>query len=1020
MSNVEPSYQSFHPIIVEAYTAVHQWLASSVPEANGYKSLPYKNVRKKLLETDWKHIAFQYYALFPAHYFKAIHVLEAVIGENRLLTWLRHRQRICLLDIGCGGGAASAAFVDAVIRLKEQEKLTNDINILLIGVDPSANAIGLYIQTMNNLKSLTSELINIEFKYVMEGFPNAVSYIERSLKDELETSQLPCLSNTLVMQLNVISPFSQTYRNRQAELERLRALGIDVDNSSVEIDAGLGTAEAQAYKQLIESVPIDVMHIATIGTQNMEKEVQVGTKSEIPLEERIKEMSATLCQIIGNRHLVKQISSGNHSVHVENPINSHWKDRNIDRTYKDKPIEFYADFCTVFSADRDEDKEWNAVISIENLRLAWARARNNLLRETLYDETEMRLFDLNIEMRLEGLREQLCAYANDVALTDEMISYKFPKNLTVTRPKGLSRIEEEIISVAIIQKLGDKASQLRGSSYAYRISDGSRDTEYLYEYWFKAYCDYMRKARDSAKNYPNGAILKVDIQSFYTKIIQDQLCNELYRELTVSERVRWLIRLLLSKSIDEHELGQGITQGSIGSGFYANIYLTSVDAKFGSGNEWGVELHRYVDDMILVIPNPEDLNAVEEALKNELNSLGLNLNEEKTERIYNISTFLEQSDEDDCLERLSERFDSVVNSLWILNSEHRAILASYYHNDMQWWHNIECYRQCLKAIKIYMQETELSRKIYKYLFNSKSRNRDLSKQKEVLRLEGELKSTQPPSEDSFSAITQWAATFNSSNNLWVSHKNELRRELFELFQSSWQELRDSDALNPNEIRRLQRYIRFALYRLSVLGFEDISIPLMEILRESFWIIRDPINVLERLARQGYLAEVRSLLEYYQNYEQPVEYIKAITIRAMRFLPDVDSQEWKLIVESATITDGSVSLAERLMATETWLYLGHKYNDFKQSHHIEAVKTALRFEPPPPSRLEKNYLLILGQFEPNTVQEFSVNLNDPMLVTAKELALQGNPSEIFDRPELKILRENYYSGQGPTDSEQGSP
>jgi hypothetical protein len=243
-------------------------------------------------------------------------------------------------------------------------------------------------------------------------------------------------------------------------------------------------------------------------------------------------------------------------------------------------------------------------------------------------------------------------------LTDEIISYRVPKSLSSSRPKGLSRIEEEILSVAIIQKLGDKASQLRGSSYAYRISGkpSIRDTEYLYEYWFQAYCYYMKKARDSASRYPNGVILRVDIESFYTKIIQDQLCNELSRELTVSERVRWLIRLLLSKEIDEHELGQGITQGSIGSGFYANVYLTSVDAKFGSGNEWGVELHRYVDDMILIIPNPEDIDVVEITLKEELNNLGLQLNESKTEKIYKITSFLEQSDEDECLEKLSESF----------------------------------------------------------------------------------------------------------------------------------------------------------------------------------------------------------------------------------------------------------------------------------------------------------------------------------------------------------------------------
>lgn len=1019
MSETQPTYRCFHPFIVDAYTSVHQWIETNVQDADGYRNLPYSNLKQTLQETEWKHIAFQYYALFPAHYFKAVYTLDSIIGEEQIITWLRHRQKICILDIGCGAGAASAAFLEMVIRLKEQGKLTNEVNILFIGVDPSHRAIGLYNQMMEKLKSLTANLINLNFKHVIEGFPNAINPINRYLKDELLLSQIPCLSNVLVMQLNVISPFSQIYRNCQENLEELRALGINIDGSTTENDVGLGTAEAQAYKQLIENVPIDIMHIATIGTKNMEKHVQIGTNSEITLEVRIKEMANTLQQVVGNRHTINQINSDNHIVYFKNPPSCYWRDQKNVIKYN---TGFYVDFHTIYSADRKEDKEWNEAISLDNLRLAWARARNNLLRETLCDETEMRLFDLSLDVRLGELREQLCAYASDVALTDEIISYRVPKNFSSSRPKGLSRIEEEILSVAIIQKLGDKASQLRGSSYAYRISGkpGIRSTEYLYEYWFQAYCYYIKKARDSANRYPNGVILRVDIESFYTKIIQDQLCNELSRELTVSERVRWLIRLLLSKEIDEHELGQGITQGSIGSGFYANVYLTSVDAKFGSGNEWGVELHRYVDDMILIIPNPEDMDVVENTLKEELNNLGLQLNKSKTEKIYDITSFLEQSNEDECLEKLSDKFDGIVNPLWILNSEHRAIFASSYHNDELWWHHIEQYQQCLNVLKIHTHETELSRKVYKYLFSKKSRDRDLSKQKEIFGLEGELKSTQPPNNDSSSVILQWVDSFTSANDIWIGNRKELRQELVELFQKSWQELRNLDDSNPNEMRKLQRYIRFALYRISILGLEDIISTLIEILREAFWIIRDPINVLENLARQGYHAEIRNLLMYYQSLEQPAEYLKAITIRAMRFLPDIDTQEWELIVQFSTTLNDSVSLAEKLMATETWLYLGHKYDDFKQNQHIEAVKTALRSEPAPPSRLEKNYLLVLGQFEPNAVQDFSVNANDPMLVSARDLALQDNPSEIFDLPELKILRETYYSGQSPTDSEEGSP
>lgn len=66
-------------------------------------------------------------------------------------------------------------------------------------------------------------------------------------------------------------------------------------------------------------------------------------------------------------------------------------------------------------------------------------------------------------------------------------------------------------------------------------------------------------------------------------------------------------------------------------------------------------------------------------------------------------------------------------------------------------------------------------------------------------------------------------------------------------------------------------------------------------------------------------------------------------------------------------------------------------------------------------------MILGQFEISALAEFSFNTNDPMLVDAKDLCLKGDPSSIFDFPELKIIRENYYSGQSPTDtSGSGSP
>lgn len=226
-----------------------------------------------------------------------------------------------------------------------------------------------------------------------------------------------------------------------------------------------------------------------------------------------------------------------------------------------------------------------------------------------------------------------------------------------------------------------------------------------------------------------------------------------------------MIRLLLTKEIDEHELGHGVSQGNIGSGFYANLYLTSIDVKFGVGNPWGVEFYRYVDDMILIIPDPEDIDEIENVLKDGLHRLGLNLNEHKTGKIHDVSLFLKQCDEDECLERLSERFDSIVNPLWILNQEHRAIFASCYHNDEIWWHNIKCYQQCLSTVRIYTAAPDLSRKIFKYLFNSKSHDRDLARQKDLFGQECELKYTQTPNSFTFEELFHWAASFTGSNTV---------------------------------------------------------------------------------------------------------------------------------------------------------------------------------------------------------------------------------------------------------------
>jgi hypothetical protein len=206
--------------------------------------------------------------------------------------------------------------------------------------------------------------------------------------------------------------------------------------------------------------------------------------------------------------------------------------------------------------------------------------------------------------------------------------------------------------------------------------------------------------------------MRVDIESYYTRIVQDSLL-ELTKDLTESERIRWLLKILLSKQLEEHQVGYGITQGSIGSAFYANLYLKPLDLRFGTqpnDNEWKVMFSRYLDDMTLFVPDPDDVTAVLETLNEELEKLGLNLNKEKTEIYDRVSDFVESIKEDDLFVEVNLEFDKVMNGLWIGNYQYRKEFAGAYRNNNNelWRHLLDQYQKCLCSIKIYIEVPDLS------------------------------------------------------------------------------------------------------------------------------------------------------------------------------------------------------------------------------------------------------------------------------------------------------------------------
>ncbi|MEM7715796.1 MAG: hypothetical protein AAF349_19845, partial [Cyanobacteria bacterium P01_A01_bin.68] len=359
--------------------------------------------------------------------------------------------------------------------------------------------------------------------------------------------------------------------------------------------------------------------------------------------------------------------------------------------------------------------------------------------------------------------------------------------------------------------------------------------------------------------------------------------------------------------------------------------------------------------------------------------------------------------------------------LWLTNSEYRTKFnfANTSQNENLWWSLISLYQQCLYSINIHIAKKDLSRRIYRYLFDQKQRQ------------EQELKLPLFPKNNSYSTISNWAKSFEESEKTWLQQKNSLKRQIINLFEESLKELVEVDKkLKLEDIkqeqkrqlnvqrRRMESRIRFSVNKLIILGFDEVWQEIVDLICGDLFVIRNNLlHVVINLAKQGYTDAINQLKECYKDNLNPTsEYLRAVIIEALRFLPSLSIQDWQLIFETAT--EGKSDI-EKLKATETWLYLGDIAKQFVQAEHIQAVVTALNSEPKPFTRLKKNYILILGMHAPDeidNIENLKEQLDDYLIVDAVNLAQEEKVLELIEQDEPAIIRQ-YYSLKEQSEGEE---
>ncbi|MFM6011467.1 MAG: reverse transcriptase domain-containing protein [Dolichospermum sp.] len=1003
--------RSFHPIIASAYSAVHDWLGE-IPEAQGYKDFDYaKDILHCLEKADLKSTAFQFYSLFSRYYFQAVHILDNIIESNRLLNRLRYHPRIYLLDVGCVMGAATAAFIEKILTLPQEEIASKKIEIICVGIDPNIYGYAIYQKLMQELQERIQPFnITLDFKAINQPLAPAILSTISHLKNKLndQNTSLKSLSNLFIMQLDLASSISQDDIVQKERNKKLKALGL-APEIDTDIEKEFWQDEALSYKRLLKEVPIEKLHLTTIGTKNLEKSLkQIIQVSDI--NEGINAICTAFDKFLG-KHRISYVMEGRQAVDFENPVSSYWYEQN-QINYADQ---FQAVCQTVKNNELEEDNEWNKLISLENIELAWVKARNNVFNESFYDEVEIRLFENNLDENLQILIDNLVdrLYSDNFLPSGQDIDYQFVKGRSKGRPKQLTRLEEEILAIAILQTIG-KNKDFDFYSYQLKLEQ----TEDLYENYFPRYTKFLKASEESAKSCPKGAVLRTDIQSYYVTVIQEQLLDITERELQISsKRIKWLLNKLLKQNLNNgHEDGIGLKQGTLTSGFYANLYLKAVDDYFASEPKWKHKLyfHRYVDDIIAVAPHGNDIEKFEIELIDKLRTLGLKLNKDKTEYYKKISDFLPSTELDDYLKKLNEEFNFMLVYLWRMNHDYRTEfeLANSIHDDQSWWKFIKLYQHCLYSLGIYVTEINLSRRIYQKLNYEKLNSKE------------QLEFPPFPTNDNFIIISQWNSQFQELNRTWIYQKNKIKSQVVTLFKESLKKLQEIIAiikdkghsiseqekreLNINK-RKSETRIRTSVNKLLILGFDQVCEELIFVICDLF-VIRNLLDVIIALAYQGHTYAIKQLWTFYQNgniaTEEPSEYVRAILLESLRFLPILQLPDWELIFNYSTAAKSDI---EKLKATETWLYLGHLSKPYVQPQHLQNIVKALKSDPPPFTRLKKNYILILGMYNYDLLDNIPLSneeKNDYLIKDALKLAELGKVAEIFKEIEPARVRQYY--------------
>lgn len=201
---------------------------------------------------------------------------------------------------------------------------------------------------------------------------------------------------------------------------------------------------------------------------------------------------------------------------------------------------------------------------------------------------------------------------------------EIPKKDGKTRKLGIPTLRDRIAQEVVRKRMEQRIDHLfHVNSYGYRPLKSARQA--------------IEEVRKNCKT--TDWVIDLDISKFFDEISHELMLKavaHVIEEKWVSMYVkRWLEMKIVNKAGEETDRGgKGTPQGGVISPLLANLYLHFALDKWLEKRDAEINFVRYADDMVIHCRSKEEAEGLLEEIKERLQTVGLRLNEQKTQIVY--------------------------------------------------------------------------------------------------------------------------------------------------------------------------------------------------------------------------------------------------------------------------------------------------------------------------------------------------------------------------------------------------